>query len=426
MADTPFCVTGRDEEGGRVHMVSTPLYELELAPGGTIRSLRRKADGLQVVDPKRPWFNALCLQDDRGDLWQYYEGPLVDGGPHGLECDRIDDPYPLEPTLSRNGRRIIGTSIDNRQGPAADLVVRSVDADRLVLGVGGELVAYWPRFREFSQSGPRVLWNQDITFYADSPRVDVHLRTRHLAGRWYRLRVAFFTPIRKGRILHEIPFGRVDRPEGEFAAQNYVAVCDDARGLALFNRGLPGNNVTDGVVLLSLMRSVSISNRVGAESDMAFEEGEEHCFEYALLPFGGEPELQSLALARAGLEFTVRPYVCSASVGDEMAAPAGSVTLPATDSLMTVEPQGVVATAVFADGDHIIARLCETEGLGVEAVLRMGVPVREARECNAVLEPVGRLECDGHHVTTRLRPFEVKTVSLTTHLTPQDEPDQDQ
>ena len=48
------------------------------------------------------------------------------------------------------------------------------------------------------------------------------------------------------------------KPEGEYPALNWVDYQDDKKGICLINRGLPGNNVTDGVMMLSLFRAVDM------------------------------------------------------------------------------------------------------------------------------------------------------------------------
>src|SRR5205085_1946504 len=74
-----------------------------------------------------------------------------------------------------------------------------------------------------------------------------------------RYRVVFPTSIPKGTSMEEIPFGAIERPQRqEFPAQNWGDYGDGSKGLALLNRGLPGNNVADGNMMLSLMRSARL------------------------------------------------------------------------------------------------------------------------------------------------------------------------
>jgi hypothetical protein len=408
-ADTPFSWKRRTNAAGNDSLeVETPFYRSTISPSGVISSLVRKSDSLEFVDPARPWFNALCCQTDQGDLWQYYDGPLYDGGPHAFQYDLIHDPYPLQPQFSRSGRRIVGFAVDNRSVPASTPRVRQAAPHRLTVYARGEFCPRWPWFREFEQFGIRILFESMITFRADIPRIEFRLRTRHEKGQWYRLRAAFFTDIRNGIITHEIPFGRFNRPEGEFAAQNFMVYYDSSKGVALFNRGLPGNNVTDGVMMLSLMRSVSIYAR--AESNRAFEEGAEHEFEYAILPFGGQRDFSALALARDGLEFAVPPYVFEKEL--HRLPVSSSVKARDEDSLFQLEPDSICCTAIYPHDDEIVMRLFESKGNATAATLRANFTIARVEETNALLNDRRELEGHSGNVVLSFRPFEIKTLVI--------------
>jgi len=75
-------------------VIEDKFYCVKFTENGVIRSLILKETNQEFVDPSRPWFNNLCLQSDMGDLWQYYESPLIDGGEFGPHQDKIDDPLP--------------------------------------------------------------------------------------------------------------------------------------------------------------------------------------------------------------------------------------------------------------------------------------------------------------------------------------------
>jgi alpha-mannosidase len=90
------------------------------------------------------------------------------------------------------------------------------------------------------------------------PRVDI---TTELLNneKLVRYRVLFPTAIREGKNTQEITFGAIERPTGrEFPALSWMAHGDDVKGVALLNRGRPGNNSAGGTLMLSLMRSAKI------------------------------------------------------------------------------------------------------------------------------------------------------------------------
>jgi len=389
--------------------VETPIYRTVVAPSGVISSLIRKRDGIEFVDQSRPWFNALCLQSDRGDLWQYYEAPMSDGGPRGWASEIVDDPYPDGIILSRNGCRRIGWAMDNRKSTAESIDVVENSSERLVVRVQGQWRPYWPHFREFKVAGIILPYELRMTFHAESPRIDFHLRTHHVRGTWLRLRAAFFTDLRDRKPIFEIPFGQWQRPAGEFAAQNYMALAGPDKGLALLNRGLPGNNTTDGVMMLSLMRSVDIGIRV--DSSMALEEGSRHVFDYAIIPFGGEKEMAGQNLARAGAEFAHPPYVYEPHP-DRLPLNTGAQCPPA-DGLLRVEPASVVCTAAYIEDGQVVVRLYESEGRAAAGRVVAAFALTGAQETNALIENAGRpLSVRNNEVEVSFRPFEIKTLVL--------------
>ena len=413
-AKLPFAVSSEQQPAGPPALdLQTPHYEARIEPSGNISSLVRRRDALQFADRNRPWLNTICMERDKGDLWQYYEGPINDGpmdNPNKFARDLIKAPYPLENEFTKNGHRLLDGPSDNRAAAAKDVRVREMTSDRLVIGVKGQMARYWPNFREFREFGIRIHYEQTITFRADTPRIDFHLRTRHERARWYRMRAAFFTDIENGRIVHEIPFGRFEREEGEFAAQNYLAYVGAQKGLALFNRGLPGNNVNNGVVMLALMRSVSIYSR--AESTRAFEEGETHDFDYAILPFAGEKEFDAPALAREGLEFAVPPYVYEDNPSRMPVVTEGRAE--AADELLSVDNDAICCTAIYPDGDDVIIRLYESRGQGADACVELNFDVSAAEEADAMLEQRREVPVTDGTVALSFRPFEIKTMVIRT------------
>ena len=124
-----------------------------------------------------------------------------------------------------------------------------------------------------------------------------------------RYRVLFPTSIQHGTAMEEIPFGAIERPQRqEFPAQNWVDYGDGAHGLSLINQGLPGNNVAQGELMLSLMRSARLISygfvggyEPGVGSDTGLGIGAKYTLNYALVPHAGD--WRSAAPWRAGLEF---------------------------------------------------------------------------------------------------------------------------
>jgi len=103
--------------------------------------------------------------------------------------------------------------------------------------------------------GERQFRNPGAAVYRGLSRLEIQSElVNH--EKYVRYQALFPTTIRNGRYFVEIPFGTIERPPGiEFPAQHWVDYTDGHRGVALLNFGLPGNLVTDGTLLLSLLRA---------------------------------------------------------------------------------------------------------------------------------------------------------------------------
>ncbi len=101
-----------------------------------------------------------------------------------------------------------------------------------------------------------------VRLYDGLPRIDIHTMLINEDER-VRYRMALPASLPEGTITQEIPFGAIERPAGEFPAQNWMDYSDTDHGIALLNRGLPGNCVDHGVVLLSLLKAKALKEGYG-------------------------------------------------------------------------------------------------------------------------------------------------------------------
>ena len=246
-----------------------------------------------------------------------------------------------------------------------------------------------------------------MRIYNDLPRIDFTTQILN-QDQHVRYRVAFPTSLKAGQNFQEIPFGAIERPQNaEFPAQNWMDYSDGQRGIALINRGLPGNNVAGDTLLLSLLRSVRIQayNNVGGfegqGSDSGLELGKEFTFQYALLPHAGN--WRQAQVYRAGQEFN-NPLIVRKD-----APHAGN--LPAEWGLVEVLPANVVISAFepSKDGETVI-RVYEASGQSTKAAtLRFHAKVLDANESNLLEDAGQHLEVKADTIRFDLRPFEIKT-----------------
>jgi alpha-mannosidase len=325
--------------------------------------------------------NVAAREEDNGDFWELYKN--LDGFQNVV----MTRPLPV-PTADKAqfSDKFTGTAGTVRQGPV---------------------------FSEFKVKHPygNNTFTTTVRLYNGVRRVDFATQILNNDKR-VRYRLLFPTAIANGKAFHEIPFGAVDRPQSqEFPAQNWVDYGDGTKGVALLNRGMPGNNVADGTLMLSLMRSTSIqfyaedgSFEKGMTSDSGLELGKELSFDYALVPHAGD--WREAGVFRAGLEFN-NPLIVR-----KAAAHKGQ--LPASWGLLDVSPANVVVSAVkpAKDGSTVI-RVYEAIGKAVQgATISLHAKVIGAYEANLMEDSGKKLKVQNDTVTFDLHPFEIKTFKV--------------
>ncbi len=270
-------------------------------------------------------------------------------------------------------------------------------------------------YSEFSVNhgfGAANKFSTRIRLYAGVKRIDINT-TLYNTEKFVRYQVMFPTSIQEGKIVHEIPFGAIQRPDSmEYPAQNWADFSDGTKGLAVLNRGLPGNITSNSTMMVSLMRSAKIDDYPyfgGYEpwmtSDTGLQLNKTMEFNYAVLPHNGG--WQDAGLAFAGLCFN-NPLICRKEEPH-------SGKLASKWNLLEISDPAVVLTAVRpgADGTTIV-RLYEAAGKNKEAVsLKFTRPVKEITEVNLIEDPIEKLKPAGNSVSFALRGFEIKTFRVS-------------
>ena len=330
--------------------------------------------------------NVVAEEQDGGDLWELY-GTL-------------------------NGARF--TSMMRKQGlPIPD---RSHLSDEWVGGGGRTTVG--PVFSEFHVSHPfgSGSFSTTVRLYAGIQRIDIQTQLVN-NDQHVRYRVLFPTSILSGERFDEIPFGSIRRPtDQEFPAQNWIDWSDGARGVALLNRGLPGNTVAQGTLLLSLMRSATISAypfiggyESGQSSDLGLELGVKRTLDYAIVPHSGD--WRAAHIYRAGLEFN-NPLVAQA-----LSSHSGS--LPKSWGLVEISPANIVMSAFKPSrAGGVVIRVYEASGRETNgARIKFRLPVAAAEECNLLEDSIRMVPTSDNSLMFDMRPYQIKTfkVSLSGH-----------
>jgi alpha-mannosidase len=347
---------------------------------GALTSLSVKSNNWEVLDKAG---NVVVHQYDGGDLWELYEN--LKGGSN-INMTRIQ-PVPLE-NVDQFSTEFRGERGKVHQGPV---------------------------YSEYKLAPHRYCadgaLSTTIRFYAGLRRIDIHTQVLN-SEKFVRYQVMFPTTIKNGKIVQEIPFGSIERPNGvEFPAQNWADYSDGEKGLALLNRGLPGNLTSDSTMMLSLMRSARIASygfsggyERGVSSDTGLMVDREIDFDYALVPHTGD--WRKGEVYRHGLEFN-HPLLCRKS---------GIHTgkLPKTWGLLEVSKPNVVITALkqASDGSTIL-RLYEASGIATPGItIKSKAKIGSASEANLIEDTGNVLKVAADTLRFDLGPFEIKTFKL--------------
>ena len=236
---------------------------------GAITKLIHKPTNWEVLGGRPA--NIVAAEPDGGDFWELY------GNLNGARLVAMEGKHRLP---EKEGTRFSNDTVG-----------------------GNGTVLEGPVFSQFSVQHPlgSGSFATRVRLYQGVPRIDIQTRLLN-NEKFLRYRVLFPTSIREGKNTHEIPFGSLERPvEQEFPAQNWADYSDGSRGVALLNRGLPGNNVANGTLMLSLMRSARIQAYAfhggfepGVSSDGGLEIGNEKICR--LRPVEEEEEEQAASL----------------------------------------------------------------------------------------------------------------------------------
>jgi len=325
--------------------------------------------------------NVVAREHDGGDFWELY-GNLHGGRNIAMTRQHL----PPRPGQAAFSSEQVGGSGRIRQGPV---------------------------FSEYSVAHPfgSGQFATMVRLYQGIRRVDI---TTQLLNneKFVRYRALFPTTVKNGRNAHEIPFGTIERPLGiELPAQNWVDYSDGTRGIALLNRGLPGNNVAENTLMLSLMRSARIQAYAfhggyepGVSSDSGLEVGKQITFRYAMLPHSGD--WREAGVPRAGHEFN-HPLI--ATTAEIHPGP-----LPKRWGLLEVShPNVLVTTLKPGNNKTTIVRLYESSGKATPNVtIKLRSKLSSAEESNLIEEDGRRLSASNDTLQLNLGAYEIKTFKL--------------
>jgi alpha-mannosidase len=271
-----------------------------------------------------------------------------------------------------------------------------------------------PVFSEFRIRHPlgKNQFATHVRIYSGLSRIDISTELVN-EEEFVRYRAVFPANLKEGTLMEEIPFGAIERPQREeFPVQNWIDYGNGTHGLALINQGLPGNNVVDGKLMLSLMRSSKLISygfiggyEPGVGSDTGLGIGSKYTLNYALVPHAGD--WRSAAPWRAGMEFNNPLIVRTVS--------SHTGSLPAKWGLVEVSGQDVVVSDLKPGSNGTaVLRVYEAAGRennGVHAAWQ--AHISQVHEANLIEDEKENVAAARNGFTFDLQPYEIKTFKLT-------------
>lgn len=308
-------------------------YAASVDGKGFITSLVEKKSGHDVVGQQKTSqgvaipFGGLMMQVDNGDNWEMFESPVSFMREHGGYNYNVPDPYDRD-----------ALDVGRKAGPHMPTIKSaSAVSDGLSTIVTQEgSMQFWIT---------QVHFVTTITFRNDSPRIEYHtefpVQSKHM-----RVMAAYPANLAGGTVRHQIPYALIDRGEGLQAAQHFIDY-QAAAGLAMINRGLPANNVEDGIMMLTLFRATAMEYKT--QSELSYNLGKHMALDYAILPHA--PQMDDMLWKEAA----------------DFNTPLLLTTMP--DAARSFGLEGGFLSCLRADGDAIFMRVHDHLGEGSDAVI---------------------------------------------------------
>ncbi len=372
------------------------LVEARVAFGAEVPGLSAGAFSIVAADAPPPPPSGVAI-DVAG---QRIVTPLVEarldprGGIASLVDRRTNRP------LFANGRRsgVLAGRIDG-----VDVESRG----RWSLHSAGEDTP-WAVATERGFAGP-IPYTLRLTFRPDTPRIDARVEL-HLEGERmgllsddrrdavsafvheHKLRFKLYPAVGERAVgVRDLPFAVAETGQRYVEGNDWTAVADEGGGVAFLNRGEMGSvREEDGA--FSLVLAFAMHYIWGTR----MLEGE-FAYEFAALPFSGA--WSEAALPRQAQDYGF-PLVT-------LGGPPGDGTLGEEARFLDVEGDGVLLSALYPEGDHVLARVFESQGRAATASLRSRLVKASLREVDLrgrEAGPVGE--------TLSLRPWQFRTLRL--------------
>lgn len=173
------------------------------------------------------------------------------------------------------------------------------------------------------------------------------------------------------------------------------------------NKGIPAAEIKEGLVYLTLLRSVGVLSADGEAGPLVPTpdalELRDYTFEYALQHHDGDwKEAKSY---KHGQDFNHRPLPTQVNARGD---------LPSELSFLNISPDNLILSALkkAEDSDEVILRFFETAGEATKAEIEFFRGIKRATSVNLLEEEEQELPVEGNKLRLEVKPFEIVTLKL--------------
>ncbi len=251
-----------------------------------------------------------------------------------------------------------------------------------------------------------------VTIYKDIPRIDC-FTTLNLQQSHVRIRLKFDTCMAAPEYTRQTQFGVIPLSKAKTLEETVKVPslswinCDEGtRGLAFLTKGVPVNEIRQGELFYTLIRSVSVLSSDGISGPLiptpgAMELGE-HEYHYSIYPHDGN--WQDVGIPRRGAEMS-QSLVCYQ---------ADTEPLQESCSLISIEPENLILSTLkkAEQNESLILRLYESEGERCTAVITVPDTVKTAEFVNLIEAEPSPAPLKEGRLIFDVEPFEIVTLRL--------------
>ncbi len=263
---------------------------------------------------------------------------------------------------------------------------------------------------------------QEIILNAGSRCIEFNSRL-HWRETATMLRASFPVAVHADEATFEIQFGHIRRPthrntswdlaKDEVAHQKWVDLSQRNYGAAVLNDSKYGCKVKQGVIDLTLLRSVPYPGPKLVE-DNQVQPGEahhhytdqcEHVFRYAFYPHSGDAVAGEVVRAAYEFNYPLRSIETTPQPG----------LRAASFSMLQIDSPDIIVEAVkkAEDSDAVIVRLYEGSHSSVETTMHIGVQAAKVEETNLMEESIHEVPLNNGSIQLSFQPFEIKTIKIS-------------